>query len=263
MKLGIVGSNGFVGSNLLRYFSNIYNTVGITRNTVDILDCNSLRQYLSKEKFDCIIIAASTMQNDMSDINNNFGLMKNFLQNKDLFHKLINTGSGAELDRQRDLYLAPETDLFKVLPEDYYGLSQNLRSRLCVNNNFYNLRIFNCFGFGEIKTRIFPKILESDKPFTIVDDRYFDYFSIHDLCVVVEHFLTNDPSITDVNCVYETKLLISEVVKKFNDIHNLQKEILVQNRSPRNYTGDYKNLASLNLNLQGLESGLKNYFKQI
>lgn len=262
MKIGIVGANGFVGSRLLNYLKYKFTVSGITRNTVDILNCNLLRKYLQKERFDCIIICAATMNNDIFDIYNNLGLMLNFHHNRDLFGKLINTASGAEYDRSNSINNAKESSIFSITPTDFYGLGQNLRSRLCINTeHFYNLRIFNCFGVNEIETRLFPSLINGPNQFNVYDDRLFDYFSIHDLCTVVDYFITETPMLKDVNCVYENKNKISDVARQFNEIHKLNKIIKVISNSGKNYTGNSENINSLGLKLMGLQHGLENYFK--
>lgn len=261
MKIAIIGANGFVGSRLFRYFTPKYFVTPITRQTVDLLDYYQLQSYLINHKFDCVILSASTMNNDSSDIRNNIGLITNLALNRDKFGKLINLASGAEYDRQRDINNFDETELLNSLPTDYYGLSQNLRSRICLSTpNFYNLRIFNCFGLDEIKTRIFPKFILAENEFTIYNDRYFDYFSIQDLGIVIDHYICNDKIYKDINCVYKEKYLISEVLAKFKEIHKISTLINVSNTVSNNYTGDGTKLANLHLDIAGLEYGLKNYF---
>ena len=203
------------------------------------------------------------MTNSLADVENNLGLYMNFYNNADLFGKFINTASAAEYDRSRNINLAEEEEIWHRLPKDCYGLSQNLRSRLSWSNDkFYNLRIFNCFGSGEIATRIFPKFLANfDKQCFITDNRYFDYFSITDLCSVVDYYLENEvPDLArDINCVYNDKYLISEVIEKFKQLHSIDKEIIIKSSSENNYTGSADKLNKLNIQLKGLHQGLKNY----
>lgn len=261
MKIAIIGSNGFVGSNITNYLKTKHTVIGVTRQTVNVLDYYQLRQFLTKNMFDCIVICAATMANNIYDIQNNLGILTNFYNNRLLFGRLINTASGAEYDRSRDINCSDEQEIFKILPSDYYGLGQNLRSRLCVDtDNFYNLRIFNCFGQNEISTRIFPRLLQSKKDFIVYDDRYFDYFGIHDLCKVMDYYLDQTPQYKDINCVYDKKQLISQTIQEFNNIHKLGKNITVQNTSQNNYTGSHCKLYTLGLNLLGLTKSLQNYF---
>lgn len=261
MNIGIVGSNGFIGSSLFKYLKPKHIVTGITRQTVNLLDRNELENYLTNNKFDVIIICAATMNNTVDDVHNNLGLIINFYSLRHLFGRLINTASGAEYDRDRDINLVKESEIFTAYPKDFYGLGQNLRSRLCYGtDNFYNLRIFNCFGLNEIKTRLFPRFLQTYNDFTVYDDRYFDYFSIQDLCLVIDYYITETPLLKDINCVYYKKYLISEVISMFNQIHRANKNIVVVSKSNRNYTGSSDSINKLQLSLNGLEHGLSNYF---
>lgn len=262
MKIAVLGANGFVGSNLVKHLAHKHQVVPVTRKTLDLLDCDKVTKFLTKEKFDVVIMAAATMtdRQALADTRNNLGIFMNFYNNSDLFKKFINLGSGAEYDKLQNLDCIEETEIFTRLPQDSYGFGQNIKSRLSVEKpGFYNLRIFNCFGKGEIPTRLFPKLLKTKTKFEITDDRYFDYFSIQDLCTVVQSFVENNHVVYDVNCVYEDKIKISQAAKLFADIKKLRQEITVVSTSKNNYTGSHENLYSLGIELQGLEQGFIDY----
>ena len=264
-KIAVLGANGFVGRSLARFLSRSYQVTPVTRDTLDMLDPIAVKIFLYENEFDVILNCAAKMTDDikLDDTRNNLGMFMNFYNNSSLFNKFINTGSGAEFDRSLDINNIKESDLFYRMPKDSYGWGQNIKSRLCVDKpNFYNLRIFNCFGQGEIATRIFPKILEKSKlneNLEIINDRYFDYFSIQDLCKVVNEFIINDHLVKDVNCVYMEKYKISEVISMFASIHDLKNSIIVVSESANNYTGDGNILKSLNIELDGLEKGIRQY----
>lgn len=265
MKIAILGANGFVGSSTVKYLTKLgYDVSPITRKTLDLLDCREVKLFLKSNFFDVIIDCAATMtdENNLYDTRNNLGLFMNFYENSELFGKFINMGSGAEYDRMRNIDNATEETIFNVLPNDSYGFGQNIKSRLCFKkDNFYNLRIFNCFGLGEIKTRIFPKMIESK--IKIYDDRYFDYFCVKDLCSVVDNCINSSWDLKDINCVYSDKFKISEVANKFCRYQNLDYSPEVISTSDKNYTGDATLLNSLGIKLFGLEHGLENYFEEV
>jgi len=261
MKIAILGAKGFVGRNLAQHFKQHHTVLEITRDNLNLLDFYSVKNFLQLAELDCVICCAATMNNTLDDVANNFGIILNFYHNRHLFNKFINTASGAEFDRSRDIDLAMEHEIYNRFPIDSYGLGQNLRSRLADSTeNFYNLRIFNCFGQGEISTRIFPKFLNTATDFRITDNRFFDYFSIHDLIQVVDYYLNETtPFYKDINCVYPNKYRINEVLEMFRDIHNIKTKIVIDTESKNNYTGDWKKLNNLPIKLTGLVRGLQDY----
>ena len=262
MKIGIIGANGFVGSSLSTYLAQSHTITKITRSILNTLDPQSVKQFLQNNYFDVVINAAAAMadNNGLADTRNNLGLFMNFYSHRNLFCKFINLGSGAEFDRSTDINQAQPADIFSVLPTDSYGFGQNLKSRICVNtDNFYNIRIFNCFGLNEIPSRIFPRYLNMDDTFKITDDRYFDYFGIRDLCLVVNHCINNQWIYKDVNAVYDEKHKISKVLTKFCELNNLEKKFEIISTSDKNYTGCNQHLKNLNIKLNGLEYELQHY----
>ena len=254
MKIAILGSNGFIGSSLSQALRPKHTITDVSRQTLDLLDSTDVVDWLENNKFDVIINAAAVMNNTATDAHNNLGLFMNFFNAPYHFGRFINLGSGAEFDRRHSIDNAAEEDIFKVLPTDSYGFGQNIKSRLCYErDNFYTLRIFNCFGTHEADTRILKR------PEFKITDRYFDYFGIDDLITVVEHYLTADNLPKDINCVYENKIKVSDFVKLYCSIKNDARDIDIVEGIDINYTGRAKNLSKLKLNLLGVEKCLMNY----
>lgn len=262
MKIAILGSNGFVGSSLVNYLKHNHEVIPVNRNVLDLLDGCKVKDFLKDHKFDVVLNCAASMTNNESilDARNNLGMFMNFYDNRNLFGKFINTASGAEYDRETNIDSAEEDLIFQRMPKDSYGWGQNMKSRICAQTeNFYNIRIFNCFGRGELVTRIFPRLLNNREKFIITNDRYFDYFSINDLCKVVENCVNNNWIIKDVNAVYKTKYKISETLDKFCKLKNLNSNFYIESTSTNNYTGAADKLMSLQIQLSGLDESLKNY----
>lgn len=261
MKIAVLGSNGFVGRNLVNYLSNHFKVFPVTRKSLNLLNPQAVKDFLTFNYFDAIVNCATIMTDDSSvnDTYNNLGIFMNFYSNANKFGKFINTASGAEFDRSRDINCVNEDEIFNILPQDSYGFGQNIKARLCVQTkDFYNIRIFNCFGSGELSTRLFPRLI-NQKTLDISNDRYFDYFSIQDLQLVIQNCIINDWQVKDVNAVYENKITISEAAKQFVKFQNLSTKINVISSSKNNYTGSGKSLKSLSIKLNGLEQGFKDY----
>lgn len=261
MKVAVLGANGFVGRNLTAYLQMTHDVVPVFRQTLDLLDPLAVVRFLEENKFDVIVNAAAIMTDAESfkDTRNNLGIFMNFYDNSHLFNKFINLASGAEYDRTMDINCIEEKEIFNRLPKDSYGFGQNIKSRLSFyRDNFYNIRIFNCFGPGEYDTRIFSRFLKQQN-LVITNDRYFDYFGIQDLCLLVDHCILNHWIVKDLNAVYKDKYLISQILDMFCTVNNLPKNFDIVSTSQNNYTGSALNLYSLNLTLNGLEHGFQKY----
>ena len=261
MKIAVIGARGFVGRNLVQHLSRNHEVHAVARDTVNLLDPSASCDYFELHQFDCVVNAAAVMTNEtlLHDTYNNLGLFMNLYNNRTLFGKLINLASGAEFDRRQNINNVNEDTVVNSMPVDSYGFGQNVKSRISHNtDNFYTLRIFNCFGTGELATRLFPGILAAKDTVKITNDRYFDYFSIQDLCQVVENFSINTYAVKDVNCVYQEKLLISQVAEKFISIKRLPLNVEIISTSSNNYTGNGDRLASLGFDLDGLDTAFQN-----
>lgn len=264
MKIAILGARGFVGSSLTNYLSTQYTVIPIFRQTLDLLNFQAVTNFLKEHKFDVIINAAAVMTDaeNIKDTRNNLGIYMNFFNNSDLFDKFINLASGAEYDRSINIDCIDEIEIFNRLPKDSYGFGQNIKSRLSYNkDNFYNIRIFNCFGVGEYETRIFKKYLTQGF-IDISNDRYFDYFSIDDLCLLVNDCIKHDWNIKDVNAVYEKKITISQAIKTFCLVNNIEPKINIVSTSSNNYTGNSSQIEKIGLKFAGLEQGFLTYYEK-
>lgn len=263
MKIAILGPKGFIGNHLVKFLSNNFEVIPISRETLDLYNYIDVKNFLSKNYFDYILNTAVSHTSDplLSDTRNNISIFMNFYNNSSKFGKFIHYGSGAEFDRATNIENARETDIFVKLPEDSYGYGHNIMSRLCYEkDNFMTLRIFGCFGANEKNTRLIPKLLSTNEIFKISNDRFFDYISIQDLCIVTEYIIKNDVDLKDINCVYSQKIKLSDFLKTFIDIHAIKNKIIIESESKFNYTGDSFRIDNLKIDLSGLNFGIQNYF---
>jgi len=255
MKIAVLGANGFIGRVICKHFeSQGYEVHALTRANIDLTDFNSVSGWLKNTQPDNVVNCATAMNTDVhdviyADVRNNLAIFFNFYNNSQYFNKFINVGSGAEFDRTKNIESALETDILTVKPKDSYGFSKNLISRLVLEHEkFYTLRLFGCFHHSEPNFRLFKRVANGE--IVSIIDRQFDYFSAQDFCTVLEHYVNNQAEYKDINCVYQDKLYLSQVLLKIKPIAVIGQDIL-------NYTGNGDRLASLNLPLLGLEESIK------
>jgi GDP-L-fucose synthase len=260
MKIAVLGANGFIGRNLYQHLNKNHIVTAYTRSNLNLLDLSETTKELNKNKFDLIINAAASMTNNetLFDTRNNLTIFMNFFTRSNYFGKFLNLGTGAEYDRRQSINSFKEQQIFDSTPVDSYGYSQNIKTRLTYEkDNFFGLKIFNCFGKDEKQTRIFPQIL-NNKIF-ILEDRYFDFFYIKDLLTVIDSHIENNIQYKDMNCVYEKKIKISEAIEKFCEFNKLKVDINKKEVKELNYTGNPDRIKNLKLDLFGLERSLKEY----
>lgn len=262
MKIVILGSNGFLGQYVSKYLKN-YDLIKLTRKDLNLCNFLDVQKWLIKHKPDVVIncaIAGGTRSNihsqNINDLQNNISIFLNFFNNSNYFNKFINVGSGAEFDISKNINNAKEEDIFISNPTESYGYSKNIISRLSrEKSNFYTLRLFGCFDSSEPDYRLFKKLLNSEK--LIINDRKFDYISAEDFCKILEFYINENNLIKDINCVYQKKVWLSDILYKFN------KQIIYKDDNLLNYTGNPEKLKSLNIKLNGLEKEIQKYIKEV
>jgi nucleoside-diphosphate-sugar epimerase len=257
MKVAVLGSSGYLGSYIVNNIQNC-TVYPITRDTIDLTNVDQVRNFLISTTPDVIVNCATSGgktkmgENNFLDIQNNLSVFLSFYNSSDLVPKFINVGSGAEFDISKNIDLCKEESILESFPKESYGYSKNIISRLCLaKENFFTLRLFGCFDKSEPDFRLFKKLLRGQ--ITSIIDRQFDFFSASDFVRVLELYIFENQLPQDINCVYQKKYMLSETLHKFN------KEFIVEGINANNYTGDSTKLDSLNIELEGLESGINKY----
>ena len=206
MKIGVIGCNGFIGRNLLGQ----HKWIPITREDVNLLDKKSVEKYFDRYYFSviihCAVIGGSRLREDTSDVLRDNILMFENVAN--VFHgKLIYFSSGAALRGNP--------------PSDPYGLSKwIIDKRILQLENVYSLRIWGCYGPGELSTR-FSAICK-DKGHVVIDkDRYFDFVDVNDVMKVVYEYTIGHRTSKVCNLVYRERLKLSDWAKKFGATYDI------------------------------------------
>jgi dTDP-4-dehydrorhamnose reductase len=267
LKVLITGAGGFIGSYFATHLTHDIDACG--RQELDLTNADQLRQRLNTEKYDAVIHCASAGRNTARSVDSSIELnnligFSNLVSNRDLFGGLINLATGAEFDIDTDIAEVGEEEIWNRNPKHSYGRSKNIIARIAqIIPDFYNLRVFGCFDSSEGDNRplkLFAKKSQLNEPLLIPTDRLFDMVSVQDLLTVVEAVLAKKIHDKDLNIVYNKKYHLSEIVKMYAQLHNLDSELIqVSGHDTKSYTGNGTRLNQYQLPLLGLEQSLKVY----
>jgi len=281
MKVLITGANGFVGksiSNFLNQTDNI-EVIAYGRDKLNLLDYDNVKRVTEDIKpnaiVHCAIKGGTRMDVDtQSTCDDNLLMYKNLKSCRSNFESLINIASGAEFDRKFDINREVEESLTKRSPNDFYGKAKNLISQdVLMTDQFYNLRIFGCFGPLETESRLLKstfKRMSNDERITIENDREMDFVHVDDLARTIHFYLKNAENEKalekDVNVVYSDKMRVSEIVKNFISCSGKDQKIDVISTSSLNYTGSHEKLEKLRISsLSGssLKKSIAKYYNEL
>jgi len=228
-----------------------------------------VQSFVKSKNFDVIINTATygsnrLLQDDYSWVYYNCLMLYNFFEVKDYYGKLIHFGSGAELDRSRDIN--ESSDIDNLFPKDPYGMSKNIIYHLTKNsNNFYNLRIFAVFNENELNTRfIKSNILRYKKreSIEIHKNKFMDFFYMDDLFNLVQYVIDNNCEEKEFNCCYNHKLYLSDIAEGINNLDKHKVPIIIEkSQNANSYYGKF-NIPS-SIKLIGFENGLKNTYTKL
>ena len=267
MKILINGKDGFIATHLFHYLQNCgYDIIVTSHSQLNALYADDIKRFFDNNEVDVVIHTVAKggrrIRNEQNDDCYNTLLMFENMITYAKCKKFINFASGAEFDRSKDINEAKEEDIFNVIPTDQYGLAKNIISRRMIEISHcktINLRLFNCFGPDEAWHRLVRQAITSaieNRPIKIVN-KYMDFFFIEDFCNIVEWCLSTTLTYPcDINCVYNEKYTILDIVKMIQEITQTNNEIIIEHNKEFNYTGNGTILKSLPINLHGLNQGL-------
>ena len=197
MKICVLGAGGFVGKSLIHQNSA---WVGVTRTDLDLTDQIAVEDYFNIHEYDavihCAVIGGSRLKKDESDV-----IYKNIL----MFENVVRVFKG------KLIYFSSGAALCGDPPTDPYGLSKWIIDKRIQNiPNAYTLRIWGCYGPGELSTR-FSAICKRDGHVTIDKDRYFDFVDVKYVGEIVQQYVFGRWLMPKCcNLVYPKKMLLSE-----------------------------------------------------
>ncbi len=259
-KIAILGAGGFVGKSLTAHLKDKYEVLPITRRNFSLLDGDAVENFIKTEKPDVIINCANeggarkggySEQTDI--VANNLRMFFNIERCMTEDMKLINFGSGAQYNKQRDLVNVSEDTLGQVMPQDAYGFSKLVMSKFINGQGKNGKKIFNpiIFGlFGPFEDYTFKFISNAcmknllGMPIVINQNVRFDYLYIDDFMTIIDKIIEcDDMPNREFNITTTESITLTEIVDIINKIGKNKSEVTVRNPGLNyQYTGDNKKL---------------------
>lgn len=201
MKVCVLGAGGFVGKNLVHKMEN---WIGVTRDELDLTDQRAVEEYFKTHTYDvvihCAVVGGSRLKPDDGWVTH-----KNLL----MFENVVRVFKG------KLIYFSSGAALRGTPPTDPYGLSKwIIDRRIETIPNAYSLRIWGCYGPGELPTR-FSAVCKREGHVIIERDRYFDFVNIEYVRNVVFNYVHGYLTDKEYNLVYPEKLLLSQWAERF------------------------------------------------
>ena len=254
MNILITGGSGYIATSLYGELNQHHNVTSITRQTFDLTNVSSTKQWFADKHFDVVIHTAisggSRLHNDTFEtLDNNLRMYYNLLENKNHFNKFISIGSGAELY---------QTDT-------PYGLSKHvIRQSMLEKPNFYNLRVFAVFDENELPTRfIKANIIQyiDRQPLTVFNDKRMDFFYMKDFVRLVMHYVNGVDLPKEYDCTYDTSYFLTDIAEIINSLGSHRTEIVLASNAPvSDYIGTHVNIG---IPFDGLHHGIRTVFERL
>ena len=172
MKVCVLGAGGFIGKNLLSGTD----WTGVTRKELNLLNQEDVEVYFKTHKYDVVIHCAASIDQVSRETT-----YKNIV----MFENVVRVFKG------KVIYFSSGAALRGNPPLDPYGLSKWIIEKRIKNMpNAFVLRIWGCYGSGELPTR-FSAVCKREGHVVIEKDRYFDFVSISKVRDVVQEYVTS------------------------------------------------------------------------
>jgi|ETNvirnome_6_100_1030635.scaffolds.fasta_scaffold04535_7 GDP-L-fucose synthase len=272
MNILITGCNGFLGKELISRFKNTTHVIHATnKKSLDVTNHQHVENFFARNDIDIVLHTAIQggtrgAVDTFEDFVANISMFSNLQKQADKFKLMINFGSGAEFDRSTPIENADEFELFNNWPGDYYGSAKNLIAReiSTYGGNIVNLRVFGCFGIHEKSSRMIKSAMLSclaEASVAIHQNKKMDYIYVGDLYTILVYYIDNfdkQELPKDLNVCYNQKLTLKNIVNKVRYLTNRNVDVIIENAGLENcYTGNCSKLNELDLDLIGLEGGIK------
>tara|TARA_B110000003_G_scaffold276140_1_gene321111 strand:- start:2397 stop:3260 length:864 start_codon:yes stop_codon:yes gene_type:complete len=246
-KVVVLGSNGFIGKNIVEYLlARDYFVLEPKRQELDLLDTKQVFVYISMHKPDIVIHSAV----NINSVIDNARIYFNLERCSQFFGRMITIGSGAEYDLRNYEPMMKESFFSENIPSDVYGLSKYIVSRDIELNprNIVNFRVFGIFGKYEDFSRRFisNNICRAIAGLGISMNKNmkFDFLYINDFLKILELFFEKNLNHTNYNVCSGNAVELLEIAGIINKIHSNGKDEIKVKETGFNpeYSGDNSRL---------------------
>lgn len=271
----ITGGDGFIGKSAALYFSKKYNILSTNRKTLDVTNSVMVDEFFIKNKIDIVLHTAAVggrrnQNNEEEYFHKNIKMYENLKKYRDKFKLMIVFGSGAEYCKEKNIEKVDEAEFDSRVPLNHYGRAKQeiAKNIIDINDNIYNIRIFNCFGVNEepqrmIKNSILKYIEKCD--IIVHKNKEMDFFYVKDLYRIIEYLISQGGhKFKQFNACYMEKQTLLDIANKINNLDNHSVDIsLLDKEMDNSYSGNGARLNSLGLEFIGFDEAIKEYYQEI
>jgi len=234
----ITGGSGFVGKNLVEFFSGKFKIFAPSHQELDLLVEAEVGSYLKKNQPDFVIHSANIGATRKTDklpiiVDNNVRMFLNLAKQNKAFGRMVFYGSGAEYNKSSDLVNLDEDFQSPLLPATQYGFSKHLCSHFISHYpNILNLRIFGIYGrYDDYENRFISNAIcraVLGLPLVVYQDLLMSFVFVDDLCRITEHFLEAPKPEKFYNISSEKPYSLLEIAALIKKISGKDLEIIVK-----------------------------------
>lgn len=255
MKVLVTGGSGFIGRNIIEYFSKRYQIIAPTHRELELLDETAVREFFKQNPVDVVIHGAvkpghRNAKDPTNLLYSNTRMFFNIVRCSGFYGKLIFLSSGAVYDMRNYKPKIKEDQFDKYVPVDEHGFSKYICARHIEKmENAVELRLFGVFGkYEDYSIRFISNAICKtlfNLPITIKQNKLFDYLYINDLIQVIDYFIHNEGKYKAYNVTPDQAVGLYSIAEKVRDISGNNLSILVGKPGLGiEYSGDNSRLKS-------------------
>ncbi len=239
-KIFITGGSGFIGKNLIEFFSSRYEILAPTHQELDLLDESAVASFIEGYKphivIHCANIGATRKTDKLSIIvDHNVRMFLNLARQEKNFGRMIFYGSGSEFDKRLPISQVADGFVSPNLPATQYGFSKYLCSHF-VNHfeKLVNLRIFGIYGkYDDYENRFVSNAIcraVKNLPIVIYRDQLMNFIWVEDLGRITEQLIEFRPKQKFYNVSNGRPIKLSEMAETIKKISGKNIEIKIQHQ---------------------------------